>query len=131
MGTKILKAVLWYQEEGYSVIPVRQDKRPFVKWEKYQSEKAGKDQILEWWKKWPSANIGLITGSVSGIDVVDVDSEKGRGALNEFLPDNLITPISQTPKGFHYFFINPSQVLNQLFVIKHIETNDFFKGVWC
>jgi len=30
-------------------------------------------QIVEWWTKWPDANIGLATGEVSGVDVLDID----------------------------------------------------------
>src|SRR5947209_1521983 len=29
--------------------------------------------IREWWKRWPGANIGIATGAVSGIFVVDED----------------------------------------------------------
>ena len=31
------------------------------------------DLVRAWWSRWPNANIGLPTGSTSGIDVVDVD----------------------------------------------------------
>lgn len=113
----LLKAALWYQEQGYSVIPVRKDKKPFVKWEKYQTEKADSDQIQARWREWPSANIGLVTGEISGIDVVDCDSEKGRDALNEFLPDSLMMPISKTPKGWHYFFEHSPGLSNGVRVI--------------
>jgi len=98
------QAAIKYQQMGFSVIPVQKNKKPFIKWERYQSEKADLDQIRLWWKEWPNANIGLVTGEISGIDVVDCDSEKGRDALNEFLPDSHIMPISKTPKGWHYFF---------------------------
>ena len=35
------------------------------------------EQIRNWWTRWPYANIGIVTGKVSGIVVVDVDPEKG------------------------------------------------------
>lgn len=78
---------LWYQDKGFSVIPVQPNKRPFIKWEKYQAEKAGPDQILGWWNNWPEANIGIVTGFISGLMVVDVDSAAGHDVLNELLPD--------------------------------------------
>jgi hypothetical protein len=31
------------------------------------------DQVRAWWARWPGANIGMPTGSTSGIDVVDID----------------------------------------------------------
>jgi len=115
--SKLLKSALWYQKQGYSVIPVKRDKKPYIKWEKYQSERANQDQIRTWWEKWPGANIGLVTGKVSGIDVVDCDSEKGRDALNEFLSDSIVLPISKTPKGWHYFFSHKEGLSNGVRVI--------------
>ena len=34
-------------------------------------------QILEWWRQWPDANIGIANGSVAGIVVLDIDVKKG------------------------------------------------------
>jgi hypothetical protein len=103
-SNNLLKAALKYQSMGFSVIPVKQNKKPHTAWEKYQTERAPESQIRQWWKKWPSANIGIITGEVSGVDAIDTDSEAGWDALNEFLPDNFETPTSKTPKGRHVFF---------------------------
>ncbi len=33
--------------------------------------------IREWWEKWPDANVGILTGALSGLVVVDVDPDKG------------------------------------------------------
>ena len=41
----ILDAALKYEEMGYSVIPVKPDKKPYIKWEKYQAEKTTALQI--------------------------------------------------------------------------------------
>lgn len=30
-------------------------------------------QVTAWWRRWPDANLGMPTGGVSGVDVVDVD----------------------------------------------------------
>ena len=77
-----LKAALFYHwHMKYSVIPVRANKKPFVKWEQYQDKPADEMQIRQWWKKHPKANVGLVCGQVSGINVVDVDTEAGWDAL--------------------------------------------------
>lgn len=103
--SELLKASLWYQSKGFSVIPVKSNKKPHIKWTKYQTERATGDQINAWWNKWPSANIGIVTGEISGVMVVDVDSQAGLEALENFLPDSLITPISKTSSGgWHYYF---------------------------
>ncbi len=114
----LLKAALYYQKMGFSVIPVKQNKKPLTKWEQYQSEKAGPDQIQAWWKEWPGANIALVTGRESGCMVVDVDTQTGLDALNEFLNDNLITPIAETPGGgWHYYFKYQPGLINKARVI--------------
>lgn len=35
------------------------------------------DQISKWWEEWPDANIGVATGRVSGVIVVDIDPRNG------------------------------------------------------
>lgn len=35
------------------------------------------DQIVRWWKQWPNANIGIVTGTPSGIMVLDFDVKSG------------------------------------------------------
>lgn len=34
-------------------------------------------QIKEWWTKWPNASIGIATGKVSGVSVIDLDGPEG------------------------------------------------------
>lgn len=120
--TNLLKAALFYARHGCSVIPVRQDKKPFIKWTPYKEKAASEDQIRAWWKKSPNANIGIVTGSVSGIDIVDVDSEAGQRALNEFLPDNLETPIARTPSGgWHYYFKHRAGLVNRSRALRDID----------
>jgi hypothetical protein len=117
---KQLKAALWYQGRGYSVIPLNQNKKPYLReWKPYQTKRAWQDQIREWWKRWPTANIGIVTGKISGLIIVDVDSEDGLDALNEFLPDSLLTPIAKTPDGgWHYYFEYKPGLINRARVIE-------------
>jgi len=118
MRNNLLEAALKYKEMGLSVIPVKQDKKPLIKWEAYQRERADNEQIKEWWHEWPNANVAIVTGEISGVDVVDADSEDGKGVLEDYIPDSLILPISKTPRGYHYFFkhkpglMNGTKVLN-------------------
>lgn len=82
-----------YRGRGWSVVPVhsvgprgcncgRRDchspgKHPRVAWSQAAEEPADVLQIEAWWKQWPDANVGVVTGSVSGIVVVDVDPRNG------------------------------------------------------
>jgi hypothetical protein len=108
MKESTLQKALNYQHAGYNVIPVRKDKKPFVKWTKHQAKKETHqkyNKIRQWWGEFGlGANVAIVTGKVSNIVVVDVDSQAGHDALNEFLPNSLITPTAKTPKGWHYYF---------------------------
>jgi hypothetical protein len=41
------------------------------------------ERIEEWWSKWPDANIGVATGSASGIWVLDIDGMDGESSLRK------------------------------------------------
>ena len=116
-----LKAALKYRNLGFSVIPVGKDKTPFFQWAKYQTRKASLDEIKQWWAKWPEANVAIVTGQISGMTVIDADSKKGLEALKEYLPDDLITPVSKTPKGWHYFFKYTPALSNSVRVIEDCD----------
>jgi hypothetical protein len=99
----ILEAALEYAKMGFSVIPIRPgaEKNPFLdKWKKYQTERASGDQIKKWFEEFPEANVGVITGAVSGIMVVDVDKEE----IDVSLPP---TAISKTGRGWHFIYKHP------------------------
>jgi len=53
-------------------------KTPLVRWRGYQSQLPEEDDIRFWWRKWPLANIGLATGELSGILVLDADGTDAR-----------------------------------------------------
>jgi len=110
-----------YQKRGFSVIPVMQNKKPYVKWTQFQDKKADAGQVRKWWKDFPGANVGIVTGSVSGIDVIDCDSEAGKATLNEHLADAFKTPQAKTPKGYHYYFKHKAGLSNGVRVMKDCD----------
>ena len=72
---ELLKAALEYRAKGLSVFPVRpRGKTPLVPWKDFQSRIATEEEIIAWWTKHPTANIGIATGKVSDAFVVDQDS---------------------------------------------------------
>lgn len=48
-------------------------KHPRIRWETAMSQPASPEQVAAWWRRWPEANVGVVTGMVSGVAVVDVD----------------------------------------------------------
>jgi hypothetical protein len=51
-----------------------------VPWEARTEAAATIDEVEGWWRRWPGANIGVVTGRVSGVVVVDVDPRSGGDA---------------------------------------------------
>ena len=50
-----------------SVIPLRpHDKIPAVKWDSYQVKPPTPAELARWWADQPAANVGIVTGGVSG-----------------------------------------------------------------
>ena len=117
----MLEAALWYHKQGFSVIPAKKDKKPFVKWTPYQEKAADEVQIREWWDKWPNANIGLVTGKVSGITVLDADSQAGKDSVEEFLSDSIMLPTVKTPNGWHFYFKHTPGLSNGVRVLNDCD----------
>ncbi len=105
----LVDAALGYLGRGFSVIPVKPDKKPFLKWEEYQKRRPTSEEVGEWWAKWPSAMIGIVTGAISGVSVIDVDESQGHEELQKCIPDSLLMPTVKTPRGGqHLYFKTPS-----------------------
>ena len=106
MSTTNMDAALEYAELGWSVIPLSStQKNPLVKWKKYQTEHATDTQIVDWFEKWPDADVGIVTGAISGLCVVDADNETSRLRA---IAEGYESPIKvQTKRGWHYYFKHP------------------------
>lgn len=61
-----------YHDLGLAIVPCV-GKAPKVSWKKYQSKTPSLATIYRWMRLFPAANIGLITGKISGITVIDCD----------------------------------------------------------
>ncbi|PKN34178.1 MAG: hypothetical protein CVU61_09535 [Deltaproteobacteria bacterium HGW-Deltaproteobacteria-19] len=106
MGSN-LQAALDYAGRGYSVIPVGRDKRSYISWTDFQKRCARVEEIRAWWTKWPGAMIGIVTGEVSGVLVIDCDTREAYESVQKLLPDALLLPIAKTPRGWHLWFQYP------------------------
>ena len=97
---EILRAALAYATRGLSVIPIQpREKKPLIPWESSQSRPAAEDEIKGWWAKSPDANIGIVTGAVSGLVVIDLDTLEAKEKLKELAPGFDFTTIPRTRTG--------------------------------
>src|SRR5437879_6578133 len=83
-----------YMGRGWSIIPIRAgDKRPLVRWEEFQHRHPSEAEVRGWFRQWPEAGIGVVTGAISGLVVVDVDAgHGGTEALEQLEREHRPTP---------------------------------------
>jgi hypothetical protein len=106
----LLGAALAYWKQGFSVIPIAaRDKKPLTTWEVYQTRTPTEEEIKASWSKWPDGNIGIVTGSISRLVVIDLDTVDAKDKLKKLLAgyDLQRVPRSRTGKGFQLFFKHP------------------------
>lgn len=122
-AAEMQKWALKYLDAGLSVIPVGQNKKPLIKWEKYQATLPTKKEILEWWLQYPDANIAVVTGAISNKCVVDIDDPELKHALLDSIEKQAEPPISSTPRGGrHQWFACPkNEVRNTTGFIPHVD----------
>jgi len=77
-------------------------KKAMVKWAEINT--ITEEDIKSWWGKWPEANIGLLTGTRSGVFVIDIDGEKAKESIIGKKWDATVTAITGRKGGFHYYF---------------------------
>jgi hypothetical protein len=111
-------AALQYEQFHWSVIPMRAyDKRPVVNWQQYQHHRASQTQINQWFRRWPTANVGIVTGEVSGIVVLDIDPGHG-GDKSVAMWEEQYGPLPATLEvttgggGRHLYFQHPGGVIH-------------------
>lgn len=74
----IERIALAYLGRGWSVVPIRpRTKRPLVRWQPFQQRLPTAAEFRDWFNRWPDAGIGIVTGPVSGLAVLDVDLGHG------------------------------------------------------
>lgn len=83
----MLEYALQYIKRKASIIPVGDDKKPLIVWKEFQSRIATEEEVIKWWTDYPKANIGVVTGKISNLIVVDV--EKG-GDISPFPETDLV-----------------------------------------
>jgi len=120
-----LTSALWYANLGWPVFPVHsvvegvctcRDGRDCGDPGKHPRTRHGfKDattdptKIKRWWRQWPDANVGIATGSESGLVVIDVDPDKGGDESLRLAQDRLGIlpegPISKTGGGGRHLLL--------------------------
>jgi len=93
-----------YIQYGYSLIPIDEEKKPHIYWKKYQYRKAPRSDVFNWLNKFRPYNIGIVTGNISRLAVVDVDDVSLLPDLEKKMPEITQTTRVKTNRGYHYYF---------------------------
>ena len=122
MSATILTAALEYAERsGWEIFPAPPgEKKSHKSAEHSNGKKWGMtkdpDEIRRDWSRWSSANVGIPTGKVNGIFVLEADTQKGHGVdgiaglrqLEERHGKLPQTRMAVSPSGsLHYYFNHP------------------------
>ncbi len=120
-GNHLLDAALTYAGRGWAVIPLHSPAGGACSCRNPSCTSPGKhprtphglkdastspEQIRSWWRVWPDANVGVVTGVLSGIVVLDIDGAAGDQGI-ESEGWNRPTPTALTGRGRHLFFGHP------------------------
>lgn len=102
-----------YHTLGYSVIPLRGDLNPdrpkvaAVEWGGYQRRRATPAELKSWFVEKAYRAIGIVTGHISGLAVLDLDSTETLAHFRAACPHLADTFTVQTRRGLHYYYHVP------------------------
>jgi hypothetical protein len=101
-------AALLYASSNISVLPVKADKSPALKyWKQFQSRLANQATVDQWHRTGLLESVGLICGPVSGnLVVVDCDGLNAVDAFTQRFPrlTDTYSVMSGSRKGMHFYF---------------------------
>lgn len=107
----ILADALAYAERGWPVFACApKGKRPLTE-RGFKDATSAPEIIREMWARWPDANVGVVTGTVSGFWVLDIDGDDGSRSLNELQRTHGEVPATAEARtgrgGRHLLFQHP------------------------
>lgn len=104
--------------------PDRRGKNPMTAWKDFQTRLPTAAEVRSWWARWPNANIGMATGELSGVIVLDCDSGEARqSALDRGGLEKAPAVWTGTPGGIHFWIEHPGYAVKNF--VKLIEGTDF------
>lgn len=101
-----------YVDNGWSVLPVKpEEKRPFMtNWLQYTRTRATKQMVTNWFTNLSNAGIGVVTGRVSNMVVLDIESDCPY-SIEDLLKKYPTQMYSRTGSGgYHLFYQYPTNV---------------------
>ena len=97
-----LASAICLHSEGFCLLPLLPGgKRPARRWKRLQTERPTADELVEWFAR-NDYEIGIVTGAISGITVIDCDSLDAAQACRLAGIDSPLT--QRTRRGIHLVY---------------------------
>ncbi|MFZ5781751.1 MAG: AAA family ATPase [Pseudomonadota bacterium] len=120
MNESILALALGYAAAGKPVFPCVNDPGDLRRHKAPLTARGFKDAttdplaITRWWKRWPTALIGIPTGSISGIVLLDLDVKKGKNGFAHVTDWETLSPCRARTGtgGVHLYFKDDGTIRN-------------------
>jgi len=112
--SELLDAALRYADRGWPVLPLRPGTKLPATSHGLRDASTDPAVIRAWWQRWPTANLGIRTGAVSGLVILDVDGAAGLASLDRLEAEHgplAAGPAVSTPNGQHRYFLHPGGVI--------------------
>ena len=84
MNNQNLEHALAYLDAGFSIIPLTGKKPAVESWRAFMTALPSKDRVERCWTEHPEANIGIVTGKISGVTVLDLDAKGDEEMMAKF-----------------------------------------------
>ena len=112
MVMNIVNIATEYVDNGWNILPVKpEDKRPYMtNWLQYTRTHASKQTVMNWFSHLAGAGIGVVTGKVSNMVVLDIESDCPY-PIEDILKRYPTQMYSRTGSGgYHLFYQYPTNV---------------------
>lgn len=106
-----LKRAIAYAEGKWAILPLLADAKAPLTPTGFKAATQDLEIIRRWWAATPNANIGIATGAVSGIVVIDIDVKNGVNGQESIKAWHELPPTltASTPTGgYHLYFLYPA-----------------------
>ncbi len=105
---KLLEWAKYYVfEQEFSVIPVNFQKKPTIDWKGFQTRKPTEQELKNWFETPKYPGIGIVTGHISNIVVIDIDDKDQIDQIKPYIPEKAPIVLTPTKKGYHVYLRHP------------------------